>query len=323
MKNKFSRRSFILKSALASVGTTMALNGFAKITDFPKYALPDIGIAAGKISIFSKNLQWIADYKNMAEVATSMGFDGIDLTVRPGGHVLPENVIIDLPNAVQAIRNEGLEVYMITTAIDNADHPETENILKTAQSLGIKKYRTGWLNYDKKLGIEQNLGEFKDQLTKLANLNEKYNIQGNYQNHSGLNLGGSIWDLWLVLKDINPRWLACQYDIRHATLEAANSWPLGLELLKNNIGSLDIKDFQWSKKVDKWEVENVALGQGMVDFPKYFQMLKAYQINAPFSIHYEYPLGGAENGMKQIAIPAKDVISAMKKDLETLKTWLI
>jgi hypothetical protein len=51
-------------------------------------------------------------------------------------------------------------------------------------------------------------------------------------------------------------------------------------------------------------------------------LLKAYQINAPFSVHYEYPLGGAENGLKQIGIPEQDVISAMKNDLEILKSWL-
>ena len=33
----------------------------------------------------------------MAEVVAENGFDGADLTVRPGGQVLPENVEKDLP----------------------------------------------------------------------------------------------------------------------------------------------------------------------------------------------------------------------------------
>jgi L-ribulose-5-phosphate 3-epimerase len=44
---------------------------------------------AFKISIFSKHLQWL-DYKGMAKVLSEIGFDGTDLTLRPGGHVLPE-----------------------------------------------------------------------------------------------------------------------------------------------------------------------------------------------------------------------------------------
>jgi hypothetical protein len=33
----------------------------------------------------------------MAKAATEIGFDGVDLTVRPKGHVLPDNVEKDLP----------------------------------------------------------------------------------------------------------------------------------------------------------------------------------------------------------------------------------
>ena len=39
-------------------------------------------------------------------------------------------------------------------------------------------------------------------------------------------------------------------------------------------------------------------------------------------MHFEYDLGGAENGAKIIKIDKKEVISAMKKDLSLLKTWL-
>ena len=56
-----------------------------------------------KIYIFSKHLQFL-NYQDMAEAAAEMGFDGIDLTVRPKGHVLPERVETDLPKAVEAMK---------------------------------------------------------------------------------------------------------------------------------------------------------------------------------------------------------------------------
>ena len=46
----------------------------------------------------------MADYNEMSKVVAEMGFDGVDLTVRPQGHVLPERVEADLPKAVEAIR---------------------------------------------------------------------------------------------------------------------------------------------------------------------------------------------------------------------------
>jgi hypothetical protein len=86
-----------------------------------------------------------------------MGFDGVDLTVRAKGHVLPERVVEDLPKAVGAVRKAGLEVNIISTDIADANDPSTEKILKTASSLGISTYRTGWFTYQKNLDIPANI----------------------------------------------------------------------------------------------------------------------------------------------------------------------
>ena len=50
-----------------------------------------------EVHVFSKHLQWL-DYENMAKTASENGFDGVDLTVRPKGHVLPEKVNADMKN---------------------------------------------------------------------------------------------------------------------------------------------------------------------------------------------------------------------------------
>ena len=144
-----TRRNFIAKSVLSAAGLTAGINsgllsGASRGDNetsplFPGSADPD----AFKISIFSKHLHWL-DYKGMAKALADMGFDGADLTVRPGGHVLPEKVETDLPKAVEELGKEGKKVYMITTSVIDADDPVSERILKTASSLGIKHYRTGY-----------------------------------------------------------------------------------------------------------------------------------------------------------------------------------
>jgi L-ribulose-5-phosphate 3-epimerase len=274
-----------------------------------------------KISIFSKHLQWL-NYAEMAQVAAQIGFDGVDITVRPGGHVLPERVDEDLPKAVDAVKKAGMNVYMITTAVTDADDPFTDSILKTASALGIKHYRTGWLKYNPQKNIEDSLKDIELQLSKLAEVNKKYSIYGEYQNHSGLYFGAPIWDLYTVLARINSPWLASQYDIFHATVEGANSWPIALKLMKPHIKSVDIKDFQWTKKEGKWMTEVVPLGEGFVDYKSYMTLLKLYAINVPISMHYEYSLGGAEHGATSITIDRNDVIKAMQKDLNNFKVML-
>lgn len=314
-----SRRNFILQSALAASALTLSTDAFAgksfrrNTVDNSDKKRDDL-----KVSVFSKNLHWL-NWNDMAGAVKEIGFDGIDLTVRPEGHVLPERVAEDLPKAVAAIRKQGLEVSMITTAITNASEPYAASVIKTAGDLGIKNYRLGWFAYNKKVSMTDNLSNFKKQLFDLAQLNKKYKIHGDYQNHSGAYFGAAVLDLWMVLKDLDPEWIGSQYDIRHATVEGAHSWPVGFNLLRNYVQTVNFKDFEWAKTDGKWKEENVPLGKGMVDFKEYIKLLKETHFNGPVSLHYEYALGGAENGAKTLTIPKEEVLSAMRRDLSTLK----
>ena len=315
---KTSRRNFITKSLLATAGISSSMNSLASANPSVGYRTSIKKPGAFSISIFSKNLHWL-NYTEMAAVVAEMGFDGIDLTVRPEGHVLPERVTEDLPKAVEAIKKAGLNVYMITTSITDVHSPFAEAIIKTASSLGVAYYRMGWIQYDPKVSMEVNLKNIQDRLRFLAELNKKYSIEGHYQNHSGTSFGSPIWDLWMALKELNSPWIASQYDVLHAVVEGANSWPLGLNLLKPYIGTLDIKDFRWGQKDGKSVSEYVPLGEGVIDYKKYFKLIKEYNIEVPFCIHYEYPLGGAENGAKVISMKKEEVLSSMRNDILKLK----
>jgi len=271
---------------------------------------------------FTKCLQFL-DYDEMAEVLARNGFDGADLTVRPGGQVLPENVESDLPKVMKALKKAGIGSDMIVTNITDADHPNTRPILKTMANLGIKYYRMGYIDYNPKISIPENLDRFKTVFKKLEKLNHSYNVTANYQNHSGDRVGGPVWDLYYLIKDCDPQYMGIQYDIRHATVEGSMSWPLGMKLLAPWIQTTDIKDFIWNKNENgEWIIQNVPLGEGIVDFKKYFELYKSLQIEAPVSIHFEYDLGGAEHGQKEISMRLDKIESLMKKDLMLLKNEL-
>lgn len=98
------------------------------------------------------------------------------------------------------------------------------------------------------------------------------------------------------------------------------SWVHGLNLLKDHISCLDIKDFQWEKRDGKWRQKQVPLGEGMVDYPQFLKLVKQYNITGPMSMHFEYPLGGAQEGHKQLTIPKEEVLAAMKRDLLVLRS---
>jgi len=271
------------------------------------------------IHVFTKCLQFLS-YEEMAEVLAKHGFAGADLTVRPGGQVLPENVEMDLPKAVKALRNLGIDSKMITTSVNNPEDKFTRPILKTMAELGIRYYRTGYIDYDNSKSIPDNLEAHKTTFEKLEKLNREYGVTGNYQNHSGRRVGGPVWDLYELLKDLNPEHIGVQYDVRHATVEGGVSWPLGLQLLAPWIRTTDIKDFVWEKnEKGEWKIKNVPLGEGMVDFKTYLELYKSLGIEGPVSIHYEYDLGGAEHGSRNPEMPLGEISEWLKKDLNFLK----
>lgn len=306
-----SRRNFIKTTAVGLTGIGLAGQSMASglLSSSAKHP----------IHIFTKCLQFL-NYDKLAEVLDKEGFDGADLAVRPGGQVLPENVKTDLPKIMKALRSKGIGSNMIVTAITNADDPLTPDILKTMAEEGIKYYRMGYLNYDSKKSVTENLDELRKTFEKLENINRKFGVCGNYQNHSGTRVGGPVWDLYHLLKDRDPEFIGVQYDIRHAMVEGGVSWPLGMELLAPWIHTTDIKDFIWEKdEKGKWKIKNVALGEGMVDFEKYFTMYKSFNIQAPVSIHYEYDLGGAEHGKLNPTMNHSEIYSWLKKDITFLK----
>jgi sugar phosphate isomerase/epimerase len=314
MKN-LSRREFLTKTGQAGLllaSSTIASTGGNQ--DNSK-------TTRQKIAIFSKHLQWL-DYKGMAETAAEIGFDGVDLTVRRRGHVSPGNVEDDLPEAVEACKKAGIEVIMLSTDIRDVSQSKTEKIIRTASQLGIKYYRMDWYYYDKSNSLDKNLENFKSKMKDLAAINEQYQIKGAYQNNIKNKLGVPVWDLGMILREIDSEWLGCQYDIRHATMAGPFSWPLNLELIAPFIHTIDIKDSQWTVIDGKLKFQYVPLGEGMIDFKQFIKYLKKFNIHAPFSVHVEYNLGGVNHGTRRLRISKEEVVEAMRKDLNKLKSLI-
>ena len=258
----------------------------------------------------------------MAEAAAEMGFDGVDLTVRPKGHVLPEKVESDLPKAVEAMRKVGFSPFIMTTAVQDANDPTDQNVLSTASKLGFQYYRMNWLNYLEGKSIPDSIQHFQGVMKSLSELNKKVGMIGCYQNHAGDGMGASIWEFWELLRTADQKYIGAEYDIRHAMVEGAQSWKSGLRLIAPHIKVITLKDFKWVNNNGVSSIEQTPLGEGMVDFKSYFSLLKQYKVDVPVTLHMEYPLGGANDGATTLTVDKKVVFDAMKRDLNKARELL-
>lgn len=274
------------------------------------------------IHIFSKHLQFL-NYRETGAMASEMGFSGVDLTVRPGGHVLPDRVKNDLNTAVREIKEAGSKCEMITTQVESVNNPLDVNVLREASINGIRFYRSNWFKYKQGERMEDTLIDYQNEVKKLGDLNKELGIIGCYQNHAGRSIGASYWEIKKLLETVDNDYFGTQYDIRHAIAEAGLSWENGLELLYPHIKTIVLKDFKWGKVNGQWKPINTPIGEGMVDFTHYFKLLKSHKLRPPVSLHLEYDLGGAEKGADTLKVDKKVVFQAMKKDLNLIQQlWL-
>jgi len=279
--------------------------------------------AALKVAIFSKHLQFL-EGEALARAAAEMGYDGIDITVRKGGHVAPEKVRQDLPALVKTIRSHGLEVPMITTDIVDADTPFAEDMVAAATGLGIQNYRFGGFKYTAEPYPRQ-LASFRPRLAKLAALNARYRACAMYHTHSGKDVvGASIWDLHILMQDIDPAQVGVNFDVAHATIEGGvGGWINAFRITGPHLRGIAVKDFAWAKDAKgSWQPQWRPLGDGMVHVGEFLAMVRAAGFRGPLQQHFEYPLGGANDGKTQISMPQGEVFAAMKRDLATLRGQL-
>jgi len=296
----FSRRQALQATLATSLAAT---------TRSPLAAFPAINTrrdqAPHKICAFIKFIQQMP-YKQLAETIAELGFDGIEATVRDGGHVLPERVEEDLPKLVDALKTCGLEITVMASSVNSLDQPHTKKVLRTASALGVKRYRLAYYRYDLKRPILKQLDELKPVLRDLVGFHKKLGLQGLYQNHAGAtSVGAPIWDLRYLMKDLSPAEIAIAFDIRHATVEGGQAWPLNFRLAKPHLGAIYVKDFTWK---NGRRPTNVPLGTGQVD-PKFFTMARQENFSGPLSLHVEY--------LPKAGLAAN--VAALKTDLAKLR----
>lgn len=260
-----------------------------------------------KICAFVKFLQSLS-YEQLAETIAELGFDGIEATVRDRGQVLPERVEEDLPKLVEALRKHNLGITVMASSVNSVDQPHTEKVLRTAASLGVKRYRMAHYRYDLNRPVIEQLDEFRPVLKELVALNRELGISAVYQNHAGANyVGATLWDLYHLIKDYPVEDIGVAFDIRHATASAGVAWPTVFNLMRPHLGAAYVKDFRWNDR----KMENVPLGEGMVD-KEFFSVLKRSQYNGPISLHVEY--------LRQAGLEPNVV--GLKNDLATLRSRL-
>lgn len=329
MSQQHSRREILKALGAAPLAITTASIASAQTTQPARVAAqPD----RTRLCLVSRHLQW-TDVVEGSAAAVEGGCNAVAWTVRGGAHILPANVERDLPRAVEAAHKAGLETPMVITAIVDAKSERAEAVLDTMRGLGIRYYRAPSFRYDYSGDLLAQLEALKPRIASLARLNEKYGTTAMYHTHSGAgNIGGGVWDLWMVLKDFDPQLVGLNYDLGHATIRGGVGWIETSHIAHRFVRGLSLKDFRWVKGATgartsgAWSAEMVPGGEGMVDFKGMLGYFKSVGFAGPVELYQEYSVTvpgraepvnmlGTDYGTWKLEMPRADWVALLKRDV--------
>lgn len=274
-----------------------------------------------QLAMFAKMVQ---DYglEKAAATMADMGFQGMDLTVRTGGFILPEDARTELPAVIETVNAAGLTVPMITTEITSGDHEYAEDILGTGAEFGVTRYKLGYWRYHYGKLLEE-FDQARRDLDGIEKLAEKHGVCCCIHSHSGTFLSGNATLVWLLLKDRNPEHVGAYLDPGHMIVEGGKSgWEMGIDLLRNYTQMVAVKDFGWSQAEPgskQWVARLVPLSEGMVPWPEVFAKLADAGFDGVVSVHSEYKGGHSFLGED---CTTEQLVEQTRNDLEYLKPVL-
>lgn len=298
-----TRREFLIQSTLAAGGLALGRAG----------SLAAEGERGPRFSIigFSKPFQKFTA-EQTAELVAQVGWSGIECPVRAKGQIEPERAADELPRFVEVLRRRNLDIHIVTTDITSMKTPFAESILRTMARLGIKRLRLGVSTYSPDGWPPERLKEIAPALKDIAAACKELGLQAGFQNHSGAKyVGAPVWDVFSIIRDLDPKHIGFCFDIAHATIEGGLSWPVEARLVEPFLTAVMVKDFCWKKEAGGWKDTWCPLGDGMVH-RSFFDWLKKTAYRGPICQHHEYELGDRN-----------EMLAHMQRDLQTLKKWLV
>ena len=249
--------------------------------------------------LFTDNLSDLKIDQVCAEVKKA-GFDGIDLTLRPGGHVLPENAEMGLAEARAVADRNDATIPMASTAITDVNSPHAEDVIAACAHYGVRSIKLGYWRYQPFGTILEQLDAAKKKLERIISLTRRYHVRPCVHVHSGdiLANGGAI--LYLLLKDFSPDDVGAYVDPMHMTVEGGLAgWEMGLDLVIPWVSLVGIKNFRWQQMERdghgqmQFRSQYVPLADGQANLPRFMKRLREIDYDGIVSLHSEYKGGSS------------------------------
>jgi len=225
-----------------------------------------------------------ATLEELGELVGGMGFDAVELPVRPGYQVQPENIRAGLPDAVRRLGASGVAVTSIASGTD-------ETVFAACAEAGVTVIRIMVpVSSDGYAATDDQIRRELDVLTARA---ERFDVRVGIQPHHDDFIADSS-ELHALLKDYDPGFIGAIWDAAHDALARKHPenglerlWPwLIMANLKSARYARSETDSAWGDAV--WEPEFVESQFGMAEWGRALAYLAEREWTGPICLTAEY-----------------------------------
>lgn len=234
------------------------------------------------LCLFSGCVQQL-EYSDFPPIIKQLGFDGIDLTVRPGGHVEPRLSNVDMVRAIEEVRGHQMELPVITTALTSPYDPTVLPVIAIAGHTQVPLFIPGFFRPD---GLN-----YRRDIGGLISIGMRYGMAIALHNHTSENAGEAKWDAVDTVATYDPKWAGLYFDPIHH----GEKWEAELQRHLPRLRAVALKDF----KMVEQQAKPCPMGQGLVDWDRFFKILADAKFYGPLSLRLEYKFNDALGSIRK------------------------
>lgn len=233
-------------------------------------------------TVFTK--PWKMPLDELGEFVADLGFDGVELPVRPGFQVEPEKVTEGLPAAAKVLADSGVKIASIAG-------PTDEPTIAACAAAGVPVIRICCSIPD---GIDYLTGEaqLQKQFDELTPLLEKYGVTIGVQNHCGRAVFTAM-DLRHLIEKYDPAHVGAVLDFGHLGL-TGQAPGVAIDILSSHLRMVNFKSAYWQRangdrgRPAEWRSRWTGGREGTADWPAAVEALRKRSYTGDVCLTAEY-----------------------------------
>lgn len=216
-----------------------------------------------------------------------LGFQWIELPVRPGFPCQPETIERDLPEAVKILREHGVQILNVTVSLPLHD----ERLYAACAAAGVGMNRVMFGTDGKRYWEAE--AAARRQLDAALPFCEQYNVQIGIQNHYAKFVGANEMGLYNLIQAYNPKYVGIIWDAAHNALEGIEP-ELAIDIVESYLCCVNLKNAFWQRvtgpeaEVADWKVYWTTGRHGRASWPRVVAKLQAISYTGPICLTAEY-----------------------------------